>query len=377
MKRFSVYKIGDETWFLGIYSNSYKDREDEYLSLEGHKEYKEWVDTTDFVPQIVVAHMPSMPDRFWYTVYMMYENGTISVEKFNEIVKTVYKGFAVGEAKSVLVYGKFALVLGKIFPEQEGVVNKLINSEYNLGMSHGFIPLEINDRIISKYRTFEFTILPDEWAANALTQAVFYGEDVMGKQISEKRRNFLREVFGDDFEKMAEERLIQASELLDSVISSKDLEEEAPEEVTEEQAEETPEVPEAPEEAPEEEPVEEPEGFSYQVVRSRMYEDFKLNELGDVLKGYSDAITGLTEQLTALEAQIKDIKRTEDEKIADAFSARSWINYMPRAFNKASEDEQELVKRLKDQRQEDEKEAEQAENILNVGLWHQLGFSQD
>jgi len=365
-----IFKVNGESYFLGIYSNSYVDREGEILSQESHTNYKQWIEETGFAPQITIMHAPKIPDRIWYTAFLLHESGSLSTEEFNEFTKTVFKGFSIGEVLQVEVFGRFALVLGKIYPEQEPIVNKLLNNEYSLGMSHGFIVLEIDDRIISKYRSFEFTILPDEWAANVLTQPTFYGDFVMGKELSSARRNWLRQILGEEYEKMAEENLIQASEILDRIIPFKEMEESSD---VEEVAEETP-AEEVANDSVEETPSEEEvPDVPFQAVYTRVYKALNIEELAEVLESYGQAINSLTEKIAVIE---KQQGKSEDEKIAEAFTARSWRQYMPQAFTKEEESDQELVERLKQKREGkvEEKETSDTPSVLQVGFWQHRGI---
>jgi hypothetical protein len=54
---FKQDKNGD-WWFIGLYSNKFKDREEEIISEEAHREYTEWARSKGIKPQITLFHMP-------------------------------------------------------------------------------------------------------------------------------------------------------------------------------------------------------------------------------------------------------------------------------------------------------------------------------
>lgn len=117
-------------------SNCFRDREKEILTSVAHKEYAEWVTNTGAYPSLQLWHTPAA---------------------------------TVGQVDWVEFDNNFLCASGKVFPEYAEVVTKAV--QLGAGMSHGFIPVyNPNDqREMVKYRSFEFTILPVNYAANVWT----------------------------------------------------------------------------------------------------------------------------------------------------------------------------------------------------------------
>src|SRR5688572_5038651 len=71
---FKLFKDSSgQWWFFGIYSNKYKDRDEDILSESSHKEYAQWLKESGFRPVITAYHYPKMPQGFWPLVFAKYE----------------------------------------------------------------------------------------------------------------------------------------------------------------------------------------------------------------------------------------------------------------------------------------------------------------
>lgn len=90
-------------WFIGLYSNKFKDREAEIISEEAHREYTEWARNKGIKPQITLFHMPRAQPGFWYSVMQAYEKNMIRTETINTMLRDFYKDYAVAEAERVFM----------------------------------------------------------------------------------------------------------------------------------------------------------------------------------------------------------------------------------------------------------------------------------
>lgn len=118
-------------------SNCFRDREFEILTSEAHKEYAQWVsDNPRYYPELQLWHVPATK---------------------------------CGKVDWIDYADDFLCASGVVYKDWEAVVTKAV--QMGAGMSHGFIPVhnKSDHRDVEAYRSFEFTILPVEHAANTLT----------------------------------------------------------------------------------------------------------------------------------------------------------------------------------------------------------------
>ncbi len=135
---FMLKQIGDELWWLGIYSNMFRDRERDILAEKAHAEFAEHCVETGEYPVLRLFHTP---------------------------------GTDIGETKQITTHEGFAIAAGTINPGMEALAHKLEKSGA-LAMSHGFRYRVVDksaDGVVSQYRTFEISVLPAGAAANSLT----------------------------------------------------------------------------------------------------------------------------------------------------------------------------------------------------------------
>lgn len=348
-----------ELWFIGISSNNFEDREDEIISNAAHEDFVSWLKETGVRPPIVFMHRPRFPDAFHMAHYLGLVSGKLTAEEYNENLKTLYKATAIATAETAFVLDGFVFVVGRVLNDKRELAEKLISRQKTWGMSHGFIPIKIDDNIIEKYRSFEFSVLPIEIAANKLTAIGFSEEkmDTMLKELSDEDRELLEQVLGDETD--TKNALARARDILSNLLASKAMDE-------------TEEVPED-EEPTEETPVEEEEVVekSYAELRVKLFSDFQLEELASVLTGVGEQLKTQQETIARLEAQVKELTRTEDERVAAQFIAPQWNIFSNRG---ETEEETGLVEKLKSNIPDkivEEKELD-ATNPLSVGFWSHI-----
>lgn len=151
-------KNGDLRW-LAIFSNYYKDREDEYLTGKAHEDFVRYVDTTKDFPVLVPWHVLPV-----------------------EIGKADFIDFADG----------FAVASG-VFTNLKAAQN--LQGMKDLGCSHGFRFRNFNDGTYHDYQSREITVLPLEYAANGLTA---FSVEEQAMPFNAPKKAFLSAVLGDD-----------------------------------------------------------------------------------------------------------------------------------------------------------------------------------
>lgn len=383
------YRAGSELWFLGIYSNNFEDREAETFTQEAHDEYAAWIKSTGIHPPITVMHQPQYEDAVHIAHYLSLVRGVISPEEFSQNLKALYGPYAIAETTAVIPVDGFNLVVGKVYDNKREVVERLMGRSTGWGMSHGFIVVQSDDKTITKYRTFEFSILPEELAANQVTAIGFVEKDITMeadlKGISQEDRLLLRDLFDDTVDPDKLEQAIKvAKNVLSGFLGSKLLKEETvdtenTETVVEEVVEETTET--VTEEEVVEEVVEETEDVvekDYAPLRAKLMDDFKLKELAEALTTIGDRLekleTGLETLTTSVQADqkmIEALKKSDDEKVAAQFEAPNWTpRFSQRSVTHQPETEEaDLLADLKDKIPPEVTEKAKNENPLNLGFW--------
>lgn len=164
---FKVLKGADGSYrWLGWVSNKFMDREGEILTDEAHKDYVAWLDRN-----------PKAAGQLW----------TFHIPGTGRKNKADFWGYLNG----------FLLVGGKLTEEE---ATALQSYKGDLGMSHGFYVLEKQGNLITKYRTFEYTVLPRNAAANPWTKFdVKELENMSDKGLSQAQRELVARLHGEDF----------------------------------------------------------------------------------------------------------------------------------------------------------------------------------
>lgn len=294
-------------WMVGIYSNRFEDRQGDTIPLAAHEEYASWLKSSGLKPIITVLHHPRLPQAFWLKMWEKFQD---DIPKLNQIIQTVYADYALGEVVRTVSLNGFMSVVAKIYPHRQAVAEQLAAQSEDLGMSHGFIAAKKDDKVIAAYRSFEFTVLPRDRAANYWTQPLF--AEVKTMPISKEDRTFLEGIgFPAEALDKGTEEMFQK---LAPILAFKDVA--------------TPPEPETP-------PA---EVVGYAEIRQQIMKDLNVEGLQSVLANLNkqlEDLTKLTQEqaktLEKLEAQTKSLKQDEDTQIAQQFQAPVWggLGYSP------------------------------------------------
>jgi len=284
-KSFYVFKDNSGSWrWFGWVSNKFRDRdygrhpEGEVLAEAAHKEYIAWVDANpqERMPRLLAWHIPQ--------------------------TATAHK------ADWVEYSDGFLMASGPLTPEEAERI-KAVEEEYRLGMSHGFIALDKDEKegIIEKYRTFEMTYLPIDAAANPWTDFLTVSKEVEQMGLSEKKREFLSKLMGDEFvEEIEQETEAKTAALVAAGVDYKEGEEPEPEAATDEETttEEEAEEPAAEQEKADEEEPEAPDPVAE--LRS---------ELGEAMKAIGEQLHALNERIDNLQVENKQVQEAIEEVV--------------------------------------------------------------
>lgn len=317
----NIYK--DKTgklWFVGVYSNNFRDKEDEYITQKAHNKYAKWLKATGLKPPIIFLHQPQYPLDFHVSFLKAFAEGHISAEDYNKTMLDLYKQTALAVTKTVINMSGFMLVIGEILPGKEKLAQKLGKRAKEWGMSHGFIKLRNDDNIIDTYHSFEFTVAPKAIVANLGTIiSVNNGEEDMEEEVkalSAEDRQILEEALNAN-EEDATDAFEKARELLAKFVDSKTVEEPATE---------TPE---------EDEPV-----GVYTKFRDQIIQDLNV-------QGLSDIIEQLSASVKQLDTRVAQVEKTEDVRVSELLSPWAW-NTVANKTEEEEEEDVELLEKLKE-----------------------------
>lgn len=278
-------KSGSFRWF-GWVSNNFKDRDKQIITDEAHKDYMNWLDANPkFAPTFRIWHTKGT-DREKQADWWDYNNG-------------------------------FLMMSGPL-NEKEAVALVKAASKQKLGMSHGFIGTVKDNTEINWYRTFEVSDLPVDYASNPWTSM-----DVLAKEkaMNKVKAEYIGGQLGEDFVKAIEaESATKQAELRDAGIEEKDAK-------VEEKLEDE-KKPEA--EKKEEEKKPDTKEVDLAAVLAAVSKEYGLPELSEWVKTAQASIA----KVDALEKQIADLTKSEDEKIAEKITppaAKSYMAWMERA----------------------------------------------
>lgn len=313
-------KTGIWSWLL-VVSNNRLDREKEILTSDAHRYFVELIDSGKYkemmghdTPELWVWHIP-VPI------------GDASFVHYDE------RGFlyAGGHGRKGKFYDK---VFTALADKEKSEPGSLAASH---GMPNTYIARDpVNPAYINEYVSKEFTVLPRSEAANLGTwfPAVTLKERGMD-EMPDHKRDWLIETFGEDtvnefnqfidtVARDADDAGIPKKELDNMADSTEELKGEDLEE-TEETSEEATDTPveetsaadddvkqESEEEEPEEEEDEEEKDF---VTKKEVVE--LIEEIGQTMKSVNDAIASFSERFDRLEVEVKQLKETDEAKIAD------------------------------------------------------------
>jgi hypothetical protein len=258
-----IWKEGGVYKWVAAYSNNFRDDDNppEIISAQSHKEFDEALSAGQWpMPELWLWHLP-------------YPVGQATTHAFDEETG-------------------FTLSAGEFYKEMDWAAEGVIEAEWD-EVSHGMPTAEIqrdekDNTIITRHRTREISFLPKGKAANRLAFSIISKETDMAIP-AHKRDEFVK-AFGTDkvaeIEQALEGKAAQAKE---AGIEQKEQGEQAV----------TPEVIPAPE-------TQQPQPA------------ITLEALAQAIAG---AIKPVVEEVKALQAEVKELKRTDAEKIAEKAAA--------------------------------------------------------
>lgn len=287
--------LNGEWRYVGIPTNNFIDYDTDIIAKEAHAEYAAWWEEhKEFSPLFTTWHLPGMVRK--------------------------------NAADMVLEHDGFLIVSGTLTEEE---VEPLLKAKAltDIGMSHQSIALARDprdERVILKYRMYEFSDLPLENAANPFTNL-----QVLTKEADMDKEKYLAQFLGAE----------KAKDFLTAISVKKEALEEAGIESKEKPAE-TPAEPAQPEA-----PVAQPAQLTGEQVEA-IAKALGMEELSEQFKGLLE----LKEQVPLLEAVVKELmeknsqlQKSSDEKLAEMIdppAARfSWMEN-----KRASKSEKTVVK---------------------------------
>jgi hypothetical protein len=276
-----VFKTKDGFRWFGWVSNKYRDRDwpaepelgGQIITEEAHKEFVLWVDEN---PK---ERMPRLWP--WHTLGGQHK-----------------------DRADWLDYADSFLVMSGPLTEKEADLLTGLGKEYDLAMSHGLVRSDHHyDKergLIERYRTFEASYLPREFAANEWTDIITIAKEVAEMGFTPEKRTFLERVLGEEkvveLEQNTEDR---AKELDELGIEWKGLTE-ALASIDSSTAEEEPEP--KKEETPEKE-----------TVPAKEFEG-----LNEFLEKQVEATEANSKAIVAIGDVLIKLSKSDDEKVADA-----------------------------------------------------------
>lgn len=161
-KLYFIKQADERIRFFTIFSNNFKDRENETITEEAHKEFADWTEQTKQFPELHLWHC-GKSSKWGAADWIDYTNG-------------------------------FICASGLVDKEKEYIAEKL--EKEDIGVSHGFIGLSLpGTKSIIRYRSFEISPLPRWASANSWTN---FATDIgdFGMPFSDKRKTWLKNISG-------------------------------------------------------------------------------------------------------------------------------------------------------------------------------------
>lgn len=281
--KFYKQKDGRHRW-VGWVSNHFRDNDNprEILSGKAHKDFIENVEKSKKYPDLILWHVP---------------------------------GSKIGKADFFDFTDDGFLISSGLFDDDK-IIERLKDKE--LTMSHGFVRLK-NDKksmITDRYRMFEESITPEGVEANPWTRFTIPKEEEM---LSERKKAFLIDILGEDRVKEIEadtDTLRKAAEA--AGVDWKTVEEMDAENQTDDMPNDA--------QSPEPKPV----SFLLNADQTENIADaiadkFGMSQLGEVITGLKEKSDHIDELATAIEeiqVQIKELKKSDDDKMVDLMTPK-------------------------------------------------------
>lgn len=325
---------GNSRWF-GWVSNKWRDRDKpaepklggQILTEEAHKEFVEWVwhNPKSRMPALWTWHVP---------------------------------GTAHKERADWIDYADGFLVMSGPLTKDDGELLIDLSKEYDLAMSHGLVTADRfydEERgLIERYRTFEASYLPREFAANEWTDFKTIAKEVAKMAFTSERRELLLRRFRGDEEKVME--LEQDTEARAKALDELGVEWKGIEEALQ-SIESGPDDEEAPEEVDEE---------------LEAVPDKGLTEgLNEFLEKQSGQLQAQGKAIIELADVVKQLAKSDDEKIAEKLRPRVNMKDTIPIWQRSLSQSEETV--LKEENEEDQELLEKKPGVDLHWLEEELG----
>jgi len=271
-------------------TNNFQDTDGEILSDSAHREYVEWVNKNmDVAPIFITKHLAGT-HRESKIDFVGYQNGFVVM--------------------SVPLTEK----------EARHILQTQIHTD--IGMSHGSIAFRNpqDESIIEKYRVVEVSDLPLTRAANPFTTL-----DVIAKEAHMNTQEYLASMLGpDEAKKYIEKMGLKQEELRALGIKEKEASTSTP------STESTPTATAPASDA-------KPSDMTMEQLVAVVAKEFGMEELSkefSLIKEKADSVDEMKGKLVVLETLVKELKKSDDEKIAQKISppvgtTLSWLQNRP------------------------------------------------
>lgn len=268
---FRLYKEASGTlrWVM-FASNNFKDREGEIFEEAAHKEFVAYLDRTKDYPEAWLWHTPGT--RWGQADFADYDNGFLVVSGFVDAGKEMLAEALAAEAKE-------------------------------LGVSHGYYYAKADEGtgVYRWYRSFEVSPLPLVAAANLWTGIDVIREE---KSMNAAKRAWLEGKLGKaQVDEIEAGRADLSKALRDRGVDYKEMPADDP--------------------APSMSAKEIGEAAVKALTESPAFKELQGTLTG--IKANSDQVPGLVERLGTVEASIKALQKSDDEKIAAAITPRVMV----------------------------------------------------
>lgn len=297
----SFYKGTDgSTYFVGLFSNQFKDRDGHILTESAHQHYVLWVEKTGVRPPITLFHQPQAKPGFWTQIMDAHADGHLTTKQLNTILRNFYADNALGETETVWYADGFLGVIAKVYDDKINWVKNLQTYPEPLGMSHGFIVDKKDGNLIDEYRTFEMSVLPLDCAANSYTYT-FYAEEKENMGLPDRIQEFLASIKQDLPDEVGNQVQSAAEKLYETGVEFKTVERDVSKDL--------------------DEAVEDLAG---QLVKNETFVNAFAVRLATALK-MQELDTYLRSEFASIREDLEALKTEEDAKIADLISP-SWAS---------------------------------------------------
>lgn len=300
MNQFTTWKSKDGYLWFAMWSNKYRDRDypPEILSQAAHLDFVKAVnDGLWAYPELWIYHIPG--SAFGDATYVDYD-----------------------EVNGIAIAG------GTIRPGMEAVAEALNSSPVKMLVSHGMDRKEtrrddVDPTVLTRFRSREFSPLPDYAAANELTGFVIGGNMEIQKTVKER----IAAIFGAKAEEIAELLDVTGTEAKELDLESKEADEEVDTD-TEDKAKVEPKE-EAKTPDPVDPPVETDDKGEEQVARKEIEEAItRLSELvGSTNATMDTAVKSISESIQALVDRVSALEDSDEKKIADLAATTPRASY--------------------------------------------------